>query len=153
MLYIALRQICFIWKRAFLDYLNQTRMQGNKMRYCKSRQKNFVIKFLEGLFVGPLIPLFWTFGDVCPRFQSQGGFPCLHGLSAACNRFLKFTSSVTPANFLAEELFCFYFLPKKLQINSSWCEWTNTWNFLIHRENTVSRARNFHKHLCRRKYV
>ena len=26
------------------------------------------------LFVGPLIPLFWTSGDVCPGFQSQGGF-------------------------------------------------------------------------------
>ena len=25
------------------------------------------------LFVGPLIPLFWTSGDVCPGFQSQGG--------------------------------------------------------------------------------
>ena len=27
----------------------------------------------EVLFVGPLIPLFWTSGDVCPGFQSQGG--------------------------------------------------------------------------------
>ena len=25
------------------------------------------------LFVGPLIPLFWTSGNVCPGFQSQGG--------------------------------------------------------------------------------
>ena len=25
------------------------------------------------LFVVPLIPLFWTSGDVCPEFQSQGG--------------------------------------------------------------------------------
>ena len=25
------------------------------------------------LFVGPLIPLFWNSGDVCPGFQSQGG--------------------------------------------------------------------------------
>ena len=23
----------------------------------------------------PLIPLYWTSGDVCPGFQSQGGFP------------------------------------------------------------------------------
>ena len=33
--------------------------------------------------MGPLIPLFWSSGDVCPGFQSQGGFPrlrasCLH---------------------------------------------------------------------------
>ena len=29
------------------------------------------------LFVGPLIPLFWTSGDICFGFQSQGG-SCLH---------------------------------------------------------------------------
>ena len=27
------------------------------------------------LFVGPLISLFWTSGDVCPVFQSHGEFP------------------------------------------------------------------------------
>ena len=31
------------------------------------------------LFVGPLMTLFWTFGDVCPGSQSQGGsFACFH---------------------------------------------------------------------------
>ena len=25
------------------------------------------------IFVGPLIPLFWISGDICPHFQSQGG--------------------------------------------------------------------------------
>ena len=25
------------------------------------------------LFVEPLLPLFWTFGNLCPEFQSQGG--------------------------------------------------------------------------------
>ena len=29
------------------------------------------------LFVGPLIPLFWTSGDVVPGFQSQGGLACM----------------------------------------------------------------------------
>ena len=35
----------------------------------------FFFFFLEdiSLFVGPLIPLFWTSGDVCTGFQSQGG--------------------------------------------------------------------------------
>ena len=28
---------------------------------------------MKGFFVGPLIPLFWTSGDVCPGYQSQGG--------------------------------------------------------------------------------
>ena len=27
-------------------------------------------------FVGPLIPLFWTSGDICPGIQSQGGLTC-----------------------------------------------------------------------------
>ena len=49
------------------------------------------------LFVGPLIPLFWTSGDVCPGFQNQGGFPRLHASSPVHNGFLRFTSGVTPA--------------------------------------------------------
>ena len=32
----------------------------------------------EVLFVGPLIPLFWTFGDIFSRFQSQSGKPYSH---------------------------------------------------------------------------
>ena len=39
---------------------------------------NFFLKFwwTHVLFVGPLIPLFWTSGDVCPGLQSQGGLTC-----------------------------------------------------------------------------
>ena len=39
----------------------------------------FFLKFWRThvLFVGPLIPLFWTSGDVCPGFQSQGGLACM----------------------------------------------------------------------------
>ena len=29
------------------------------------------------IFVGPLIPLFRTTGNICPELQSQGGSPCL----------------------------------------------------------------------------
>ena len=60
----------------------------------------FFFKIFGGhkvLFVGPLVPLFWTSGDVCPGFQSQGGFPRLHASLPAHNRFLRFTSGVTPA--------------------------------------------------------
>ena len=49
------------------------------------------------LFVGPLIPLFWTSDDVCPGFQSQGGFPRLRASSPAHNGFLRFTSGATHA--------------------------------------------------------
>ena len=48
--------------------------------------------------MGPLVPLFWTSGDVCPGFQSQGGFPCLDASLPVHNRFLRFTSGVTPAD-------------------------------------------------------
>ena len=43
------------------------------------RQNFFFIMVLEDMspfFVGPLIPLFWTSGDVSSGFQSQSGF-CL----------------------------------------------------------------------------
>ena len=49
------------------------------------------------LFVGPLIPLFWTSGDVCPGFQNQGGFPRLRASLPAHNGFLRFTSGAIPA--------------------------------------------------------
>ena len=37
------------------------------------------------LFMGPLITLFWTSGDVYPGFQSLGGFICLHASSPTRN--------------------------------------------------------------------
>ena len=48
----------------------------------------------------PVIPLFWISGDVCPGFQSQGGFPCLCALSPVCNEFHRFVSGATPADLL-----------------------------------------------------
>ena len=47
--------------------------------------------------MGPLIPLFWTSGDVCPRFQSQGGFLHLRASLPVHKGFLRFTSGATPA--------------------------------------------------------
>ena len=44
------------------------------------------------LFVGPLIPLFWTSGDICPRFQNRSGS------SPVCNVFLRFRSGARPAD-------------------------------------------------------
>ena len=46
---------------------------------------SFFFKFrkTEVLFMGPLIPLFWISGDVCPGFQSQGGSLCV--LSRFCD--------------------------------------------------------------------
>ena len=54
------------------------------------------------LFVGPLIPLFWTSGDICPGFQSQVGVACtLSSLLA----ILRFTSEYgSPSRSLHAEL-------------------------------------------------
>ena len=51
--------------------------------------------------MGPLIPLFWTSGDACPRFQSQGG-----SLACMLRRLQAMDSSpsalsATPAELLA----------------------------------------------------
>ena len=54
--------------------------------------------------MGPLIPLFWTSGDVSPGFQSQGGYPRLHALSPACNEFPRFTSGAIPADLSANQV-------------------------------------------------
>ena len=52
------------------------------------------------LFVGPLVPLFWTSGELCAGFQSS----CLHVTSPACHGFLRFTSGAKPANLLADSM-------------------------------------------------
>ena len=45
--------------------------------------------------MGPLITLFWTSGDVCPGFPSQGG--SFSACFLACV-ILRFTSGATPAD-------------------------------------------------------
>ena len=62
-------------------------------------QRIFLLSFLEdiSLFVGPLIPLFWTSGDVCPVFQNYGGshatmLPHLGSMDSS-----DFTAGLTPA--------------------------------------------------------
>ena len=47
-------------------------------------RKSFFFNFWRThvLFVGPLISLFWTSDDICPGFQSQGGY-CLHAFLPA----------------------------------------------------------------------
>ena len=55
-------------------------------------------------FVGLLISLFWTFGDICPGFLSHGRFPCLHASSPTRNGFLRLASGPTPADLLAASM-------------------------------------------------
>ena len=53
-------------------------LHWEKIKPLKNGADFFKIKFLLDTcpFVGPLIPLFWTSGDVSSGFQSQSGF-CL----------------------------------------------------------------------------
>ena len=58
----------------------------------------FFLKFLLDTcpFVGPLIPLFWTSGDVSSGFQSQSGFCLIQTCGGVRNiHSLRFTSGAT----------------------------------------------------------
>ena len=78
----------------------------------------------SGLFVGPLIFLFWTSGDVFLGFQSQGGFPCLHASLPVHKGFVRFTSGVTPAGLLmasvVSKLFWSTYLHSMIPIETRW---------------------------------
>ena len=59
----------------------------------------FFFKIFVGAcpFVGPLIPLFWTSGDVSSGFQTRVGSALFALGRGICNiRSLRFTSGVTP---------------------------------------------------------
>ena len=47
--------------------------------------------------------------EICPGFQRQDGFPHLRASSIACNRFLRFISGGTPADFLAASMLLLFF--------------------------------------------
>ena len=66
----------------------------------------FFINFwrTQVLFVWAHIPLFWTSGDVCPEFQSQGRTSHLRTSLATCSGFLRFTFGATPADLFATGL-------------------------------------------------
>ena len=66
--------------------------------YRHSQLPNLIERFsFPSPFVGPLIPLFWTFGDVSSGFQSQSEQTYfMHILHV-----LRFTSGATPADVLA----------------------------------------------------
>ena len=77
--------LCAHWYKWFASW---------KHVLCKFSRYFFFLKKLSVLFVGSLISLFWTSGDICGGFQSQGGSSHFHALSPWCNRF---TSGLTPA--------------------------------------------------------
>ena len=59
------------------------------------------------LFVGLLIPLFWTSGDVSSGFQSQSGFCLIHTWRRRTSNIthsLRFTSGATPADLLVASM-------------------------------------------------
>ena len=58
----------------------ERRFDGRKTSFRQAIFIYFWLNFLEdiSLFVGPLIWLFWTSGDVSSEFQSQSGQPYSH---------------------------------------------------------------------------
>ena len=49
------------------------------------------------LYVGPLVPPFWTYGDVCTGFQITSGSNHLRALLPAHDGLHGFICSITPA--------------------------------------------------------
>ena len=74
--------------------LNFPKFWGIKFR----NYNEFFKKKLEdiSLFVGPLIPLFWTFDDICPGFQSQCGSPPPHLHTCMLHHLCATESSDSP---------------------------------------------------------
>ena len=68
---------------------------------------HFVFKIFwrtQVLFMGPLIHLFWTSGDVSFGIQSQRGQPYSHLLEIFMIHSITFTSCVTPADLLVASM-------------------------------------------------
>ena len=76
----------------------------------------FSLTILEdiGPFRGATVTLFWTSGDVCPGFKSQGG-----SLTCCLNSvILRFTSGATPADCMRVNMAAEPFRSTYLQICS-----------------------------------
>ena len=79
-LYTVSRIIKFLWRNG-LQQLHPVTLEVSKKFF--SNLDDVIIQFNSlqlfliwrtlVLFKGPMIPLFWTDGDICPGFQSQGG--------------------------------------------------------------------------------
>ena len=82
-----------------------------KMTYAL---KNFKKKVL---FVG-LVTLFWTSGDICPGFQSQGGCLLIMHAFLTCV-ILRFTSGVTPADCTEVSMVAEPFEPVLIEVSTS----------------------------------
>ena len=68
------------------------------------------------LFVGPLIPLFWTSGDICTGFHKPMWMTCLHVSLPAYSGFLRFTSGVRPADLFTASIAAFVELKLKCAV-------------------------------------
>ena len=84
----------------------------------------FILKQIGGHdFVGPLISLFWTSGEVCPGFKP--GYTSLKCLLLSCNGFLRFTSDVTSIDCIEVRMTAKLFRPTYLFTNPQ--AWMGVW--------------------------
>ena len=65
------------------QYINWLWKETTQQRKSSFKKMKGISGIRISLFLGPLVPLLWTSGDVCPGFQIQDGFlicmlHCLH---------------------------------------------------------------------------
>ena len=76
LLYLIYWCIHYIWTD--IDECTTGQHTCHHHALCLNNEVSKKIGGHQSFFVWPLVPLFWTFGDVCPGLQSQGGtFTCM----------------------------------------------------------------------------
>ena len=122
------------WTTGFKPFNTDSNL--SKLQYTQIINVCIKLLFKKNLedispFVGSLIPLFWTSGEICPGFQSQGGpINCIYiiWISPACNGFLRFTSGATPADLLTASIAAEPFWSKYLH---TYMHYSKHFNLLI----------------------
>ena len=82
----------FPFRFSVISHFNYTKYNFFSVFHCSLKNKK---SESTSPFHRPIIPLFWTPGDVCSGFQSQGRSLAYAAASSVCNGFLRFTCSAT----------------------------------------------------------
>ena len=95
---------------------------------------------IKVLFLGPLVPLFWTSGDVSYGFQSQSGQSYSYLAGVCVTHYPRFTSGVTSADLsaasmahaLPTELLMSYMTicEQQIFVDLSWFIYMYIWTYL-----------------------
>ena len=127
----------FLVRPIYLKSSHSDHHTARKRNKLNSKHIGFNFREIQVLYVGSLITLFWTSGDVCHGFQSQGGFLACF---LVCALFLRFTSDVTPADYIEVSMAAEPFLPMYLQVCPHALvevQGLNPWPSIPHAESTA----------------